>query len=102
MPDVTSKLRTHPVVIDPAAFEEHVVVELPEGFMVDEMPEADKAETPYGKYEASWRQEAGRVYFDRKLELTSAVVPAADYAKLRDFVTRSVGAEQTPVVLMRK
>jgi len=102
MPDVTLKERTHPVVIDPVAFEEHVEVELPMGFAVDEIPDADTAETPYGKYQARWRQEAGKVYFDRRLELRSTVVPVADYGRLRDFVGRVQGAEQTPVVLVRK
>jgi hypothetical protein len=102
VPDVTSKQRIHPVVISPTAFEEHVEVELPAGFVVDEIPTIDAAETPYGKYEAKWRQENGKVYFDRKLELVSTIVPAAYYAKLRDFVGRVQGAEQTPVVLLRK
>jgi len=48
---------------------ETVRILLPEGYKVDELPQAVKIDSPYGKHEAKWESEAGAVVFNRKLEL---------------------------------
>ena len=74
--------RRYSVVLEADSFQETVEVDLPLGFTVDEMPEPVALATPFGRYRADWRVEAGKLFFKRHLELDNAVVPPEDYASV--------------------
>jgi Domain of Unknown Function with PDB structure (DUF3857)/Transglutaminase-like superfamily len=101
-PDVTSTKRKHPLVVDPVAYQEHVEVELPDGFAIDELPTAESLESPYGKFSASWKVSGSTLVFDRQLELKASLVPVAEYKAARDFFGALGGTELAPVVLVKK
>jgi len=101
-PDVTSSKRRLPLVVEPVAYEEHVEVEIPEGFAVDEVPDSGSVKSDYGSFTVSWKVNGNVLVFERKVELVSALVPVADYKKARDFFAALGETEQAPVVLMRK
>ncbi len=94
--------RRYAVVLEADSFQETVEVDLPLGFTVDEMPEPVALATPFGRYRADWRVEAGKLFFKRHLELDNAVVPPEDYASVKEFFDRMIAADQAPVVLMRQ
>jgi hypothetical protein len=75
---------------------------LPEGFAVDEMPDAVKMETPFGKYSASYEVRDGKLVFTRSLVQIAMSVPVDQYQSVRSFFQKIRSAEQSPVVLARK
>ena len=100
--DLTEPKRKHPLVLESEAFSETVRVKLPEGFEVDEMPDAAKLEMPFGTYTASYEVKDGHLIFTRNLEVKATTIPAALYPIVRDFYGRMRGVEVSPVVLAKK
>jgi len=94
--------RRYAVVLEADSFQETVEVDLPLGFTVDEMPTPVNLATPFGSYRADWRVEAGKLFFNRHLELDNAVVPPEDYTSVKEFFDEMIAADQAPVVLMRQ
>jgi hypothetical protein len=94
--------RFNPYMIDSTAYTENVKIKLPEGFAVDEIPDAVKLETPFGRYNAAYEVSGDHVVFTRSLKLNRYTVPAENYSSIRDFFGRVQAAEQAPVVLIRK
>jgi hypothetical protein len=99
---LTEPLRRQPVVLDPRAYTETVLVKLPAGFQVDEMPDAIKLDTPFGAYSTSYTVKDGELHFARSLLIKSATLPVSEYAKVRSFFAAISAAEQSPVVLAKR
>ncbi|MBA2736931.1 MAG: hypothetical protein H0U50_09130, partial [Pyrinomonadaceae bacterium] len=99
---LTEPKRNHPVELDSNAMKETIVFTLPQGFIVDEMPDAVKLETPFGKYAASYEMKDGKLYFSRSLTTRRTSIPVEKYASIKDFYSKILAAEQSPVVLLRK
>ncbi len=100
--DLTSPVRKNPIVLQSEAFSETVSVKLPDGFEIDEMPDAMKMETPFGKFSTSYEVKDGHLIFIRHLEVQNATIPASRYTEVRSFFGRINGAEMAPVVLAKK
>jgi hypothetical protein len=96
------KERQHALMLEADSFEETINTQLPEGFIVDELPEAFSSKTDFGNYSASWKHEGQKIVFKRKLRMERASVPATRYKEVQSFFQRIYGAEQSPVVLVRK
>jgi hypothetical protein len=94
--------RKYPVVLDSESYSGSVRVKLPEGFAVDEIPENVTLQTPFGSYSAKYEHKEGSLLFTHTLEVKAATIPPERYAEIRDFFGRVVGAEQSPVVLVRR
>ena len=94
--------RKHPVVLHSNAYSETVRVKLPEGFAVDEMPDALKLDTSFGTYATNYEVKDGQLIFTRKLVQKAATIPADQYNSVRSFFEKIRAAEQAPVVLARK
>ena len=99
---LTEQKRQWPVVLNAQSWKETVKVTLPAGFAVDEIPDQDKLDTPYGSYTAKWGVENAELLFTHTLEVKEVTVPASDYAKVRAFFERVQGVEGAPVVLAKK
>lgn len=94
--------RFHPVLLDASAYSETVKVKLPEGFIVDEMPDGGKFKAPFGEYAVSYEVKDGFLLFNRRLTLSKATVAAEQYNSVKDFFAKVRAAEQNPVVLLKK
>ena len=94
--------RKHPVVLESEAYNETVRIKLPEGFDVDEMPDALEVNQPFGNYAAKCEVKDGHLVFRRSLSLKAATIPVENYATVRSFFERIRSVEQTPVVLVKK
>jgi hypothetical protein len=94
------KTRKYSIVVDTDMLQETVRIQLPADFKIDELPDAMKIETPFGKYEATWTAGPGAVVFKRKLEMPAQTVPATQYAELKKFLDAVAGSAEMPVVLV--
>jgi len=99
---LTEAKRKQPIVLPSHAFTETVRMKLPEGFEVDETPDAVKLETPFGSYTTSYEVKNGELLFSRKLIQRATTIPVEQYNSVRSFFEKIRAAEQTPVVLARK
>ncbi len=99
---LTEIKRDQPVVLDSNSMKETAVFNLPQGFVVDEMPDALTLETPFGKYTNSYEAKDGKLFFTRSLITNRATVPIDKYNSVKDFYSKIMAAEQSPVVLLKK
>jgi hypothetical protein len=98
---LTESKRKHPVVLKPNSYSETVRVKLPAGFVVDELPDVVKLETPFGSYATSYEVKDGNLVFTRNLVQRAITVPVAQYDSVRNFFAQMRAAEQSPVVLAK-
>lgn len=94
--------RVHPYKINSSAYSETVMVKLPAGFTVDEIPDATRLDSAFGKYSATYEVANGYLTFKRSLTLTRTLVPAEKYDSVENFFGRVRAAEQSPVVLVKQ
>ncbi|MGI8469588.1 MAG: hypothetical protein ACR2N3_14165, partial [Pyrinomonadaceae bacterium] len=94
--------RQHSFIMDANAYSETVKIKIPAGFAVDEMPDAAKLETAFGKYSATYEVAGDYLIFNRSLKLNRATIPAEKYESVQNFFGRIHSAEQSPVVLVKK
>jgi hypothetical protein len=89
-------------VLEPYAFVESSTFTLPEGFAVDEIPEALRLDTAFGAYSTNMESRQGSLSFTRKLVLKRDIIPVEQYTAVRKFFESIHIAEQAPVVLIKK
>ncbi len=99
---LTEAKRKHPIVLRATAYSETVQVQLPAGFVVDEMPDPVKLDTSFGSYATTYEVKEGQLIFTRKLVQNAATIPVEQYNTVRGFFEKIRAAEQAPVVLARK
>ena len=98
----TEGKRMHPFMIDAMSYSENVKIKLPDGFSVDEIPEATSLKTEFGQYSVDYKVDGEFLMFNRSLTLERTSVPAAKYGTVRDFFGQVHAAEKSPVVLLKK
>jgi hypothetical protein len=102
-PALASGTRNHPVELETSFTTETLTVNLPEGFIVDELPPASSMETPYGRFVMSMeRGPGGKVVSRRQFELRRALVPPSEYDALRTFLEQVRSAASAPIVLAKQ
>ncbi|MEW6210523.1 MAG: DUF3857 domain-containing protein [Acidobacteriota bacterium] len=99
---LTERARRHDVVLEPYSYVEQVKVKLPDGFAVDETPDAVKVESAFGAYSTAYEVKDGQLHFRRSLIVRGGTIPANQFAMVRGFFEKMRAAEQAPVVLMKK
>lgn len=99
---LTAPTRKHPVVLYANAYSETVRVQLPAGFVVDELPDAVKLQTSFGSYMTSYEVKNNELVFKRQLSQQATTIAPADYEMVRKFFESIRAAENAPVVLARK
>lgn len=78
---------------------QHTELELPPGFVPRGLPDAALFTTAYTDYHAEYRLEEGRVIFEDRLSLNRRIIPAEDYAVLKQFVEDVADFTQVPLFL---
>jgi hypothetical protein len=99
---LTDSQRKYPIMVPSQAYTETVRVRLPEGFVVDELPDPVKLHTEFGTYSANFTIQNGDLIFTRLLTLRRSVLPVGQYDLARNFFERILAVEQAPAVLIRK
>jgi hypothetical protein len=99
----TAEERTQPVEFFSHAFAhaDTIRYELPDGFVVEAMPEPVEVETAFGWYAAKAEVEPdGALVYYRGVEVTQATFPAEYYDAFRDFMRQIDRADRAQVVLV--
>jgi len=99
---LTEIKRDQPVMLNSNSMKETVTFNLPQGFVVDEMPDAVTLETPFGKYTTRYEAKDNKLVFTRSLVTNRTTVPVEKYNSVKDFYSKIMAAEQSPVVLLKK
>jgi Domain of Unknown Function with PDB structure (DUF3857)/Transglutaminase-like superfamily len=94
--------RVHPYLMDATAYTETIKIKLPQGFVVDEIPDPTALDTAFGKYNVSYEVKDGYLLFNRSMTLNKTTVPSDKYNSVRNFFAQVRSAEQSPVVLVKQ
>lgn len=99
VPALPAKERVMPIGLDPLLQRDEVVLKLPSGWAVEEMPENTELSSPYGRYQSSFERVGDTVVTRRSLRLEDLVVPVSEYAALRKFLGDVAKADHSSVIL---
>ncbi len=99
---LTELNRKNPVSLHANSFDEMTVFTLPQGFVVDEMPDGINLETPFGNYVSSYTVKENKLTYTRSLTMNRTTVPVEKYGSVREFFSKILASEQSPIVLLRK
>ena len=99
---LTEPTRANPIEIDGRSMKETVLFTLPDGFAVDEMPDAVNLQAPFGSYSTKYEVTGNKLQFTRELKMKRMTLPVEKYSIAKDFFSKIREAEQSPVVLIRK
>jgi hypothetical protein len=98
----SNKERKLPVRLESRLRQDSVVIQLPAGFAIDEIPDPIKIDSPYGVYRASWKTGDQSVTFEQSLEIKDTLAAPGEYAKVKDFFDQVLGGQSAPVVLLKR
>ncbi|KXJ98812.1 MAG: transglutaminase domain-containing protein [Acidobacteria bacterium OLB17] len=94
--------RIAPISIGEASVAETATFDLPEGFVVDETPEALDLKTEFGTYRTDYKVNGRQLVYTRHFQTKRSLIPAEKYAEVRAFFGKIRDAEQSPVVLIKQ
>jgi transglutaminase-like putative cysteine protease len=97
--DLPDSARTMPVALPAACLVETVIVHLPDGFEVEELPDAMDRQTDFATLSASWRLEGGILRFARARTVRPVTLPPNRYREVLDFARAWLGVTQRSVFL---
>jgi transglutaminase-like putative cysteine protease len=102
----SNKERKLPVRLESRLRQDSVVIQLPAGFAVDELPEPIEIDSPYGVYHASWKVSSEKtnnhsVTFEQSLEIKETLAAPGEYTKVKDFFDKVLGGQSAPVILLK-
>jgi hypothetical protein len=100
--DLPARERTSPVRLQASLRQDRVVIALPPGFAIDELPEPLAFSTPLGSYSGEWKLAGADVVFTQSIEIADSLTPASEYARVREFFSKITGAQSAPVVLVKR
>jgi transglutaminase-like putative cysteine protease len=95
-------LRLRPIALQAFSFAETVMVRMPEGFEVDEIPAAIHDHQDFGSLDAEWIKDGQFIRFTRTLRHASVTLPAARYGDVRSLLAADLAASRAAVVLIRR
>lgn len=94
--------RKLPLKLEAHLRQDRVAVQVPDGFQLDELPDAVHIRNAYGEFRAEWKAAGGKVEMEQSLEIYDVTAPAAKYAEIRKFFDQISGARGAAVVLVKK
>jgi hypothetical protein len=99
---LTEPQRSNPIELESNSMRETIAYSLPAGFVIDEIPEAVKIDSQFGSYSANFEVKDGKLLINRKITLRRSIIEPARYSEVRNFFTKIMDTEQSPVVLVKK
>jgi hypothetical protein len=98
----SSKERSTPIKLEADLRRNSITIKLPDGFKIDEVPEAVQIDSPYGKLDAAWTVKDGAILMQETLEIREMQAPASAYAKVREFFDLVTKAHNAPIILLKQ
>jgi hypothetical protein len=98
-----TKPRRYPVNFHAeGTWRETVLIALPAGYAVDELPQATTLDTPFASYTSSFAQKGGGIEYRREYVVKAISLPAEEYGELRKFEQAVLADEGQSAVLKRE
>jgi hypothetical protein len=97
-----AKQRSSPIKLESSLRHDSIRIKLPLGFKLDALPQSGQIRSPYGNIQVNWTVRECEIFMDETTEIQDSLVPASDYAKVRDFFAGIAGAQNAPIVLVRQ
>ena len=99
---LTSEQRQAPVEIRNSIQQlDTLLVQVPEGYVVESPLRLLKLDSPYGSYEVQFLKEGDALCLTRRFVLKSGEYPAAEYAAFKDFISQVQNHDRSRFVLMK-
>jgi transglutaminase-like putative cysteine protease len=92
--------RVHPVYFDyPFQELDEVIIKMPTGFRIENLPAAQKQQTAFGYYDSVWQQDGNSISVRRRFAILGALFRQEMYPELRAFYEKVNTSDQESVVL---
>lgn len=102
VPVLAAPERYTPIELRPVLDRNEVVLHLPAGVEVEELPQPTEIDSVYGYYSCQFERVADGIAARTTLLLSYRVVPAAEYSALRKFLGDVAKADRAAVVLRQE
>lgn len=99
LPALPAPERQWPVKLPAVALDDEIQLVLPAELAVEEVPSSTSLVSEYGRYDLSVSVADTTITLKRRVELNAQVVPPADYAKLKKFLSDLGKADRTSLLL---
>ena len=73
---------------------------LPEGYVVEYLPEAESSETEFGQFSFSVKQKENIIIYQRELLIKDGVYPKEKYTEFAEFIETITNADKAKVVII--
>ncbi len=101
-PDLASSARRSPILLAASMQRDVVELNLPAGFVLDEVPAAVSLDTSFGTFTSTTKVEGTKVVITRAAVVHSSVVPADRAPEVKQFFDKMRAAKTEPLVLAQK
>jgi transglutaminase-like putative cysteine protease len=99
---LTGKSRKYPIEFEEATRQDDIFdITLPEGYVVDELPQPVHAQCDYATYKSDVQVTGKVLHYKRTYEITDLVVPTKKLGEVQDFFHQIAADEKSSVVLRR-
>lgn len=85
----------------PWSEEDDVSIAIPEGYLVEPLPDQTEFDIGAAHYRASFRREANRVIYERRLAVSAIIIGVDEYQTLKNFFDRVHQADQAVISFRR-
>jgi hypothetical protein len=103
IPDVDHKPRTVPINLEETMLAtDEYDIELPEGYVVDELPDPVKADMGFATYQSSTVVQGNKLHYSRTYTVREVMLPANKYGDLQKLAGVIAADESSQVVLKKK
>ena len=94
--------RTRPIALNASCLAETIVVRLPQGFAVEELPDTVHFRRDFATLDAEWQVAGDTLLFTHEWTAQPLTLPPNRYREVRDMVGRDVAVSRAVVVLSRR
>jgi len=99
LPNFSEKERLLPIQLPPVAIDDEIVLWIPQGLKIDELPAKISLESPYGSCQMAFEISGETLRLRRLVVINQGTIPVADYGKLRQFLSDLAKADRTSLLL---
>lgn len=96
------KPRQYPIQFGEATRQDDMFdITVPSGYVVDELPNPVKVESPYGLYQSETQVTSDTLHYKRTYEINGILISKSELSKAQSFFLKIAADERSSVVLRR-
>jgi len=86
---LTGSSRKYDIVMDASKFQKDtIIVQIPEGYIIENQPKAIEIESPYGYFKSDIIEKDGELIYSQTLEIKKGRYPATEFEEMKKFYNR--------------